>query len=95
MPWATAVGLWDAVVDPHADGADDVAPAGRLDRAPAHSTSPMAGRRKRIDSSDVSAIGSIRPIAANTTYQSAASARPNCVGPEMYPPGRMSAAVAT
>ena len=61
----------------------------------AHRTSPIAGRRKRIDSSDVSAIGSIRPIAANTTYHSAASARPNCVGPEMYPPGRMSAAVAT
>jgi len=31
--------------------------------ARAHNASPIAGRRKRIDSSDVSAIGSMRPIA--------------------------------
>ena len=38
--------------------------------------------------SDVIAIGSTRPIAANTMYQSAASASPNCVGPDTKPPGR-------
>ena len=36
-----------------------------------------------MDNSEVSAIGSIRPVAPNTRYQSAASARPNCEGPEM------------
>ncbi len=51
---------------------------------------PCAGRRNRIDSSDVIAIGSIRPSAAKVTYQSAASTIANCVGPETNPPGRTS-----
>jgi hypothetical protein len=49
---------------------------------------PWAGRRNRIDSSDVIAIGSIRPSAANVTYQSAASTIANWVGPDTKPPGR-------
>lgn len=35
-------------------------------------------------------MGSIRPIPTKVTYQSAASARPNCVGPDTKPPGRIS-----
>ena len=89
MPWATAVGLssrssiqiWKVPTTLRRPAPSSVAPA--------HSISPSAGRRKRIDSSDVSAIGSMRPMAANTRYHRAASARPNCVGPEMNPPGRM------
>ena len=90
MPWATAVGLSGR------SSAQTLTLPMTLRRpaastvAFAHSASPMAGRRKRIDSSDVRAIGSTRPIAVKTAYHNAASARLNCVGPEMNPPGRTS-----
>ena len=58
--------------------------------ARAKSLSPKGGRKKRIDSSVVNAMGTIRSTAPKHRNHKAPSAASNWVGPDSDPPGRRS-----